>query len=223
MERIKSIHKGKRFWICGSGGSLLDVDEKKIPKEDIIICCNSAVSYFKKFHYAVFTDGSANYSNWYIKLKGKRNITFILLNNEIDSISKKTIRLEKDFQKWKFTKEDTKIIGGYDVIHCAAHIAFMMGADEIILVGVDLKHVSRFQKHANDQSLIDNAPEGLKQTVRESTASNETLFDGHLGMSLSGWETIKTHNNLKIRSIGVNGNLNIFPLISFENLINELR
>lgn len=222
MERIKNIHEGKRFWICGSGGSLLTVDEKKIPKGDIIMCCNSAVSYFKKFDYAVFTDGTANFSKWYIDLKKIKNITYILLNNEISSISPKTIYLEKNFLSWKFSKDDKQIIGGYDVIHCATHVAYMMGANEIILCGVDLKHYSKTQKHCNSQELIEGTPEGLIQTVTASIKANESLFDGHLGMSLAGWEVISTHNKLNIRSIGVGGNLNIYPVISFNDLINEL-
>lgn len=219
MERIRNKHKGKRIWVCGSGPSLLDVNPYKIPKEDIIICCNSSTYHFKKFHYAVFTDGAANYSNWYLNLK-RKSCTIILLNQEIPQIKKGTIRLTKDFQKWKFNENDTEIIGGYDVVHCATHIAWLMGASEIILAGIDLKHVSSTQKHAHDQKLIESAPEGLKKTVSESTAANPGLFDGHLGLSLSGWDLIKTHNNLNIRSISTKGNLKHYPTISFNDLCN---
>jgi len=217
MERIIDLHKGKRFWVCGSGGSLLDVVPSEIPKNDIVICCNSATYHFKKFHYAVFTDETANYSNWYLNLKFKK-CKIILLNKAIRKIKAQTIYLEKNFDKWKFSKEDKKIIGGYDVIHCAVHVAYMMGASEIILAGVDLKHLSSTQKHAYSQELIEGAPEGLIKTVSESVRANETLFDGNLGLSLGGWDLIKKQNELNIKTISKDGNLNLYTRTTFKEL-----
>ncbi len=220
MERIKDKHKGKRIWVCGSGGSLLDVVPSKIPKDDIVIACNSATYHFPRFDYGVFTDGMANYSNWYLNLT-KKKCTIIILNKEIPVIKKGTIELEKDFNRWNFRREDTKVIGGYDVVHCAVHIAWLMGASEIILAGVDLKHYSDKQKHANDQSVIDSAPETIKETIRINTEANIDQFDGHLGLSLGGWKLISEHNTLNIKSIAVNGNLTIYPRIPFNELCNK--
>ena len=220
MERILNRHEGKRFWVCGSGGSLLDVIEKKIPKDDIIIACNSSTYHLKNPHYAVFTDETANHSQWFLKLAKSKRTQIILLNPCIPSLKENTIYLEKDFNNWKFSKEDKKIIGGNDVIHCATHVAYMMGASEIILAGVDLKHVSATQKHAHSQKLVDGAPIGLQQTLAESTKANDTLFDGHLGQSLSGWELILGKNHIKVRTIARDTYLKIVDFISFEDACN---
>lgn len=223
MNSIRNKHEGKRFWICGSGGSLLDVDEDKIPKEDIIMCCNSSTYHFKnRIDYGVFTDGTANYSDWYIKLKDIKDTIIILLNREISQIKEETILLEKEFDRWDMSKGAEKIIGGYDVIHCATHIAHIMGASEIILCGVDLKHYNSKDKYPYPQDVIDSTPDELKQFIKETSAGNADLFDGHLGMSLGGWDKIKANNDLNIRSIGVDGNLKHYPLIAFNDLINEL-
>ena len=218
MERIKDIHKGKRIWVCGSGGSLLDVIPSKIPSEDIIIACNSATLQFDRIDYAVFTDGTANYAKWYTKLKEHPETTIILLSNEIAVISDKTIHLEKDFHKWKFNEDDTKIIGGYDVIHCATHIAWLMGASQIVLAGVDLKHYSKGRKHAHVQEFTEDMPEALRGLVNQNDAANDDLFDGYLGMSLAGWNLIYSHNQLNIVNISTDGNLKIYPTIKFTDL-----
>ena len=219
MEKISGIHKGKRIWVCGSGGSLLDVIPSKIPKQDIIIACNSATYHFDKFNYAVFTDETANYSNWYLNLTKKR-CKVILLNRGIKSIKQHSIRIDKDFSTWDFKDAEQKgmVIGGYDVIHCAVHLAFMMGASEVILAGVDLKHYSSEQKHANNQELTEDAPQWLKDIISGTTKANNDLFDGHLGASLGGWNLIYEHNQLNITSIATEGNLKLYPLIPFNEL-----
>ena len=223
---FKDRHMGKRIWVCGSGGSLLDVDETKIPKDDIIMCCNSSTFHFKeRIDYCVFTDGAANWSDWYTKLKDVET-TIILLLPEIAIINKNTILIEKDFSRWKMSKDDDKIIGGYDVIHCAVHIAYIMGASEIILAGVDLRHYMKGKKYPYPQDLDDTAPEPYKEWFnREMDIINksEGLFDGLLGISLGGWKLIKEQNDLPIRSIAVNGNLNLYPTISFNDLIKEIQ
>ncbi len=220
MERIKDKHKGKRIWVCGSGGSLMDVIPSQIPKDDIVICCNSSTYHFPRFDYGVFTDGTANYSRWYHNLT-KKKCTIILLNTEIQVIKKGTIQLEKDFNKWKFNPEDTKIIGGYDVVHCAVHIAYLMGASEIILAGVDLKHVSKTKKHAYSQELMSSCPEDLLETILPTFNANNEQFDGHLGASLSGWERIHAHNQLKIFTISNDTNLKLYPHKQFSELCNK--
>jgi uncharacterized Rossmann fold enzyme len=219
MENITNKHKGKRIWVCGSGGSLLDIVPSKIPKDDIVICCNSSTYHFDRFNYAVFTDETANFSNWYLDLKKKR-CKVILLNRGIKAIKQRTIRIDKDFSTWNFKEAEAtnRVIGGWDVIHCAVHLAFIMGAAEVILAGVDLKHYTQYNKHAHSQQLTDNAPEWLVELVEESTRANDDLFDGHLGASLGGWKLINEQQKLNITSIATEGNLTIYPLIKFTDL-----
>jgi len=221
MERIKDKHIGKRIWVLGSGGSLLQFDQKKIPKDDIIIACNSSNYNVTAPHYAAFTDGTANYSNWYLKYKNKRKTTILLFNTEIQKLTNNTLYIEKDFHRWKFNPNDTKVIGGYDVIHCAVHCAHHMGASEIILVGVDLKHFSAKHKHANSQEVIDETPEALKEQIKINIEANQSLFDGYLGASLGGWELIHSHNKLNVFTISKDTNLKLYPHKQFSELCSK--
>jgi len=217
LSILKDVHKNKRFWICGSGPSLVDVNPKLIPKEDIVICCNSSTFHFQNFNYGIFTDEMANYSEWYLNLD-KKECDIILCNSRIKKIKDNTLIFEK-IDSWLFDNED-KVICGYDIIHCSTHIAYVMGACEIILVGVDLKHKSPTEKYPYEQGLIDSTPIHLRKIVEESSLANNTLTDTHLSRSLAGWgEIVKNNKNLNIIDISLTGNLNFFKKHKFEDLI----
>lgn len=217
LQKFRNIHEGKRIWICGSGGSLLNIFPEKIPKNDIVICCNSSTYHFKKFDYAVFTDETANWSNWGLKIKNK-GCKQINCNPSVVAVVKDTTYIEKDFHKWKFNLDDEKVIGGYDVIHCATHIAWIMGASEIILAGVDLKHMSKERKYAYPQTLIKKTSKAFVESLLPTFEANATLCDGNLSISLSGWDLIASNNNLNIKTISSDSNLKIYPFHSFESL-----
>ena len=218
LQKFKDIHKGNRIWICGSGGSLLDIIPEQIPLSDIVICCNSSTYHFKSFDYAVFTDETANWSEWCLGI-ADRNCKQINCNEAVVSVAKDCTYLDKDFSAWKFNESDTKVIGGYDVIHCATHIAWIMGASEIILAGVDLKHISPEKKYAYSQDTIESTPESLTQSLQFGLHANPSLFDGSLGLSLSGWNMINQFNpDLNIKTISNDTNLTIYPYESFESL-----
>jgi hypothetical protein len=219
LNILKDKHKGKRIWICGSGPSLMEVNPNLIPKEDIIICCNSSTYHFQNFNYGVFTDEMANYSEWYLNLINK-NCDILLCNERINVIKDNTIIFSKH-NTWDFKSSDDKVICGIDVIHCATHIAWVMGASTIILVGVDLKHINSNQKYPYSQDLIESAPTQYKNIIRESSSANSSLIDIHLQNSLNGWVKIKEKNDLNILNISIDGNLKIYPTKKFEELITQ--
>jgi len=217
LQKYRDKHLNKKVWICGSGPSLVMVDEKRIPKEDILIACNSATYHFKKIDYAIFSDEIANYSNWYLELKNKP-CNIILCNSGINRIKKNTTYLDKDFTTWKINKEDSKVIGGYDIIHCAVHIAYVMGASEIILCGVDLMYNSGI-KYPYSQELINEAPEDLKETLKNGMGVVEDNFDGALGLSVGGWKLILENNkDLPIKTISEKTNLPYYPYVNINTL-----
>lgn len=216
LKKYKNKHLQKRIWVCGSGHSLLLVDEKKIPKDDILIACNSATYHFNKMDYAIFTDEMANYSNWYLNLN-KKKCKIILCNPAIKKIKHNTTYLNKDFSTWKFN--DDKVIGGYDIIHCAVHIAYVMGASEIILAGVDLKYKTMTEKYPYSQELIPEAPNHLKETILNGMGTIADCFDGALGLSVGGWNLIIQNNeNLPIKTIALNSNLPKYPYVDVNTL-----
>jgi len=221
LQKYRDKHLGKRIWICGSGPSLTMVDEKRIPKEDILIACNSATYHFKKMDYAIFTDEMANFSNWYLDLKNKP-CKVILCNTGINKLKKNTIYLNKDFTTWKINRDDVNVIGGYDIIHCAVHIAYVMGASEIILCGVDLRYKTLTEKYPYSQDLIDEAPQDLKDLIIKGRGVSEDYFDGALGLSLGGWKKIVENNNdLPIKTISQKTNLNYYPFVEINSLYDK--
>ncbi len=226
MLRFKDIHLGKRIWVCGSGGSLLDVITSQLPKEDIIICCNVATKHFDDFNYGVFTDGSVNYYDYFTDLKNK-NCKIILFNKECDIIKEDTFYIEKE-HVFKFNKESNKSIFGADCIHLAVNLAWMMGAKEIILAGVDLKYISEEKKYAYPCIPSSVIPPGLLEMNKYSDVggqgkqTGQSMFDGFLGLSLNYWNKLKEANpNLPIIDISVTGNLKLYPKKTFKEVINE--
>ena len=217
LQKFRDKHIGKRIWVCGSGPSLEYIDEKRISKNDIIIACNSSTYHFSKFDYCILTDELANYSNWYLNLINKP-CKIILCNTGINKIKKNTTYIEKEYN-WKLNKDSSKVIYGYDVIHCAVHIAYVMGASEIILAGVDLKYKTPTQKYIYSQELIEEAPQSCKETLAKGMEPGEDSFDGSLGLSLGGWKLINENNNeLPIKTISKDTNLTFYPKIDIETL-----
>lgn len=218
LQIFKNKHHGKRIWVCGTGGSLLDVNPKLIPDDDIIICCNSSTQHFKgsRIDYACYTDGCNSFDKNYLECKAG---SFILFNEEVQEIHPNTFRVEKKEDNFKFLPDDTKVIFGYDVVHCAVHLAWIMGASKIILAGVDLKH-SNGKKYSYEHRIVDEAPQGIHDILKETGKFNNYRFDGWLGASLGGWELINSLNsNLPIVTISQDTNLKLYPSVPFKDLV----
>src|ERR1035437_4541467 len=226
MLRFKDINLGKRIWVCGGGGSLLTVIPEKIPKQDIVICCNVATKHFENFDYAVFTDSSVNYYDYYLNLN-KKNCKIIIFNEKGITVKVKdeTYYIEKE-QTCKFDKTSNKSILGRDCVHIAVNLAWMMGAKEIILAGVDLKYINENKKYAYAAIPTKDIPSGLLQINKYGDAggqgkqTGQYMFDGYLGSSLMYWDEINEANpNLNIVDISIDGNLKLYPKKSFNEVI----
>ena len=159
MQRFKDIHEGKRIWVCGSGPSLLKIIPDQIPIDDIVIACNVATKHFKKMDYACFTDESANFYDYHLNLVTKQ-CKVILFNEKIKAIKSETFYIKKKHGD-KFDKNANDVIYGTDIIHCAVNLAWMMGAKEIILAGVDLKYSEDGKKYAYLDIPAKDTPEGM--------------------------------------------------------------
>jgi hypothetical protein len=75
------------------------------------------------------------------------------------------------------------------------------------------------RKYAYDQSVNENIPQALLETLQQSLHANDSLFDGYLGASLGGWEKIdKWNTQLRIKTISKDTNLKIYEYTDVNSL-----
>lgn len=219
MQRFRDIHAGKRIWLLGCGVSLLDINTHQIPEDDIIICCNSSVLYAHRFDYACFTDGLMKYWKYYTNLKDHPCKVIIFNQAEIPAVKEETYFIAKRWPGTKMSKEDTEVIFGQDVVHCALHFAYMLGGREIILCGCDC-FVEKPHYHWNDKAGIkldyhDNMPMDL----HDNGVSVDYGFDAELQY----WKDIYRHNrDLKIINCSAISAIPHYPRKKFNDIINGI-
>lgn len=139
MRRFHDMHKGQRIWVCGTGPSLLLVDETRLHPNDIIIACNSAVMHFANADYMIWVDGEFGKADDCIEILANLRPTqkCINLNPLVRSPNRFTAEIFHQSQNWGDWKiRKTRHFPG-NVTHRAVSFAFAMGAREVILAGCD--------------------------------------------------------------------------------------
>jgi hypothetical protein len=207
MQKFRDVFLGKRIWILGCGPSLSDIDFGKIPDNDIILACNSSVLKTDRYNYACFTDGTVPYHQYYHNIPFEKIISF----NEAEI---KAGHYIKKSRKIKFSKDDTDVCFGLDIIHCTTHLAYVMGASEILLCGCDC-YIDGDNYHWNDKEnietkTIDNTPESFK---------NNSIVNYSFGAELNYWDKIYFNNpNLPITIVSPNSRIRNFTKKSFDEV-----
>ena len=209
MQKFRDIFLGKRIWVLGCGPSLCDIDFDKIPDDDIILACNSSVLKTSRFNYACFTDGSVPFYEYYRQLPLDKIISF----NEVEV---KAGHYIKKCYNLKFTKNDNDVCFGIDIIHCTTHLAYIMGASEILLCGcdcfIDEKNYHWNDKENIDTPITDDIPLGLKQSLIDN-------YSNMFGAELNYWDKIYANNpKLPITIVGLNSKIRNFPKKTFDEI-----
>lgn len=216
MQRFRDIHKGKRIWLLASGPSLVSLDVDRIPKEDIIMAGNSGVVKANRLDYACFTDGAVVGYDYYHDLKNRDCKVIVFNEAEIFPIKEQTYFIKKRSKGgWKFSKEDTEVIYGYDIIHCSMNLAYVMGAKELILCGVDLGgNGKKYHWHDN---IID-----LKTNNHFHEGWPKADINYGFGAERNGFMKIRLANpDFKVINISMESTLDCWPKKPFEEIINE--
>lgn len=213
MQRFRDIHKGKRIWLFGSGPSLATLDVDRIPGEDIIVACNSAVAKAKKLDYACFTDGGVGCYDYYFDLKNRDCKVIIFNEAEIKAIKEETYFIKKrDKGDWKFSKQDTEVIYGYDIVHPSMNFAYMLGGSELILCGVDLKTVGK-NYHWEDVEGVH-----LRADLYKGWKPPEIGYG--FGAERNGFMKIRLSNpDFKVINISMESTLDCWPKKPFDEII----
>lgn len=175
MVRFKNIHSGKRIWVCGTGPSLLKVNECDLVN-DVIIACNSAMLHFNHPNYSIFVDAAVQKHNWFTKIS--KTQVCINLNEVIKRPNRKTVNIFGQSSEWgDWLIKETHYPG--NIPHRAVSFANIMGASEIILAGCDCKGGHPYDKpvkknnFANDiylwQMMVENNPKLNIRSISKGT------------------------------------------------------
>lgn len=150
-KELQDIHKGKMAFIVGSGPSVRNVDPNDL-KDHIVFSVNSSIKKFKDCNYYVCDDWDV--INWdyfdyarsldcikllYVK-KFARYKNLFRPNNYLFYPHKEyAINGVVKPNNLKLSKS-MPIIGARTVTASAVHLAYIMGCDPIVLIGVDCQY-----------------------------------------------------------------------------------
>lgn len=209
MQKFRDMFSGKRIWILGCGTSLCDIDFGKIPCDDIILACNSSVLKTDRFNYACFTDGMIPFFEYYHEIPLEKIISF----NESEVIGGHYI---KKGHRLNFTKNDKEACFGIDIVHCTTHLAYIMGASDILLCGCDCYIEGDYYHWSNKDNVKTNAtnniPDGFKQYLTD-------VKDYGFGAELNYWDEIYKRNPyLPITIVSPKSRIRNFTKKSFDEI-----
>lgn len=134
MVEFIDKHKGKRIWVCGSGPSLLKVQQDRLTDDDVVIACNSARLHFERPDYWLVIDASVM-RRPYFDIHPKQQVINL---NPLIRFKKGVVHYcyysSANHDDWRLRKH----------LHFPGHstqravsFAYTMGAAKIILAGCD--------------------------------------------------------------------------------------
>lgn len=151
INDFKDRHKGKIGFIIGSGPSVRNINPDKL-KDHIVFSVNSSIKKFKDCDYYVCDDWDV--INWdYFDFAKKLKCIKLLYRKSFQKYEK-SLKLENCIfyshneyaingivkpNNLKLTKTEP-IIGARTVMASAIHLAYIMGCNPIVLVGVDCRY-----------------------------------------------------------------------------------
>lgn len=225
IKKFRNIHKGESCFIIGNGPSLNKMD---------LSVLNDYYTFGLNKIYLIFekVDLKLSYHvtiNPYVIEQGFKEIqdlkcpSFIPLHvgkkyfKELENIENifymKTGRL-RSFQR----DISQPIFEGYTVTYVAMQIAFYMGFEQVCLIGVD----HNFKAKGNPNEVQTLKGEDINHFSPKYFANQQwqlpDLEGSELFYNLANFEYER--NNRKIFDATVNGKLNIFPKISFDEALN---
>lgn len=226
LKEFHDIHKGEDCFLIGNGPSLNKMELSQL-NDHYTIGLNKIFLLFEKtglkidYHVCVNRFVIEQCSGDFLEMKCPSFISYKHRNNQLEG-SSKVYFLGDIHSKWKFFEEITKGISqGSTVTFVALQIAFYMGFKRVFLIGVDHNFVSKGTPHKvetmkdNDINHFDpNYFKGMKWQLPDLAGSEKA------------YKLAKTHfekNNRSVFDATIDGKLNIFPKIKFEEALEIAR
>lgn len=223
LKAFHDLHSGEDCFLIGNGPSLNKMDLRLL-NDYYTIGLNKIFLLFEKtglkidYHVCVNRFVIEQCSQDFLNMEcpsfiSYKNRTEILENNE------KVFFIGDVHSKWKFFEDiTTGISQGSTVTYAALQIAFYLGFKRIFLIGVDHNFAQKGTPHkveimkGDDQNHFDpNYFKGMKWQLPDLAGSEKA------------YRLAKEHfekNNRLITDATVDGKLNIFPKMKFEEALN---
>lgn len=220
IHSYKDMYKGERCFILGNGPSLKKTDLKKL-KNEYTFGLNRIYLLFDKLNFQTSFLVSTN------------NLVLEQFGDEIDKLdidkfiswkcrdfvrSVKNTTFVRTLAKQKFSKNlSNGLWEGATVTFVAMQIAFHMGFEEVILIGVDhsFKRKGRAHKQVSQSNQdVDHFdpnyfPKGSRWHLPDLSTSEYAY-----SLAKSAFE----EENRKILDATINGQLTIFPKVNYDEL-----
>jgi len=135
-----------RFYVVGGGWSTDEMDIDSFTGDGKVIACNSGVLNCTP-DYFFFCDGLIHKMDYFKKIKCPVITTPYTGYKGADRYFEK----RENRKDWSLDTRDGKLLFGTDVVHPAIHLAYYLGASEVVLLGCDgeWKHGERNNSNAH--------------------------------------------------------------------------
>ena len=211
MESLRNKHRDKLIIVAGAGPSLNNYTMKDIPTDAILICCNAAIIKFVHSNYWMAVDVGVLIQESVTEkhyLKADEVILTEEFHRRLSQLHQRInhpyiTRLSRKYNLWEMDRNSKELVMGYDVVTSAVHLALIMGAKQIALIGCEL-----------------NLDKGVKYfTPNPHVGIN--LFDT-LHLSNQGWKEIAKHNkDLPIYNCAANSKMFGIPIKPLKDIISD--
>lgn len=223
LSDMLGVHGGETGFVAASGPSLRHVP-RDLAESHPVICVNSSVQWFSGNPYYFTCDGRVVFKKHWQDLR-YRESKIICLADVTGTWIHRWGGIEDTDRLFLFDRtasstmerDADKLIIGSCSTHCAVHMAYVMGFDPIVLLGVDCcyedgkKYYNDFPGTPDDGYYI---PVGPKHIVTPDGKS-----DDHLKKFDSTWAEL-AKKNPHVNVINASGGvLDAFPRVSIEELI----
>ena len=222
LKAFHDLHQGEDCFLIGNGPSLNKMDLRLL-NDYYTIGLNKIFLLFERtglkidYHVCVNRFVIEQCSQDFLKMNCP---SFISYKNRTDVLEKneKVYFLGDIHSKWKFFEDiGTGISQGSTVTYAALQIAYYMGFKRVFLIGVDHNFVQKGTPHkietmkGDDNNHFDpNYFKGMKWQLPDLAGSEKA------------YRLAKKHfeqNNRQISDATVDGKLNIFPKMKFEEAL----
>lgn len=242
IDEFRGKHEGRSAVVMGAGPSLYFVQPESL-RRHLTIAVNSAILKVPSSNYFVSADQGVFGFKYWDKVR-EVSCPVIMGNHQNDGTflyimhqginPNRIILYEKDPKmRWRIEADSKTIIPGTCSLHCAIHIAFLLGCSPVYLVGADCryregkKYFWEFDPNMHGELrtgektswIRDERRKGRKVPVGKYGPSKNPGGDGYLGSFYHGWEKL-LGANLDRRIIDVSeGALSgkVFPAVSIDD------
>lgn len=222
INRFRNIHEGEDCFIIGNGPSLNKMDLSLL-NDYYTFGLNKIFLLLQKtdlkidYHVCVNRFVIEQCSDDFLEMKCPSFISYKHRNKILEG-SEKVFFVGDIHSKWKFFEDITLGISqGSTVTYVAMQIAFFLGFKRVFIIGVDHNFVEKGTPHkietmkGDDNNHFDpNYFKGMKWQLPDLAGSEKAyrLAKKHF-----------TEDNRMILDATVNGKLDIFPKINFEEAL----